>query len=82
MFDACRSISEFPSTIHSATARPVPGPSLIQTAAADQSPLTSGVSPRIGIPSGVYERIPLIAYFSRTVSSPRIDGTNSYACSS
>ena len=41
------SISEWPWVIHSATARPTPGPSLIQTAAAVQSPLTR-LSPRIG----------------------------------
>ena len=38
-----------------------PGPSLIQTAATDQRFFTSGVSPRIGIPSGVSESRPLIA---------------------
>jgi hypothetical protein len=43
-----RSISGLPCVIHSATARAVPGPSLIHTAAADHRPLTSGVSPRIG----------------------------------
>ena len=57
----CRSISEWPWVIHSATARPTPGPSLIHTAAADQSPRTSGVSPRIGAPSGVSDSSPLMA---------------------
>ena len=58
-----------------------PGPSLIQTAAADQSPFTSGGSPRIGMPSGVSERIPLIACLMPTDSSPTIDGISSSACS-
>ncbi len=53
-----------PSTIHSASDLPTPGPSFTHTAAADQSPFTSGVSPRIGIPSGVSEMSPLIAYFT------------------
>ena len=70
-----------PCTIHSANDFPTPGPSLIQTAAADQSPFTSGSSPRIGIPSGVSERIPLIACLMPTVSSPTIDGISSSACS-
>ena len=50
------SISGAPSVAVSATARAIPAPSLIQTAATDQSPFTSGVSPRIGIPSGVSDR--------------------------
>ena len=54
------SISLQPWVIHSATARPTPGPSLIQTAAAVQSPATS-LSPRIGSPSQVSESRPLIA---------------------
>ena len=40
----------------------MPGPSLIQTAATDHRPLTSGVSPRTGMPSGVSESRPLMAY--------------------
>ncbi len=47
--------------IHSATARPIPGPSLIQLAATDHSPPTSGVSPSTGWPSGVMEMSPLMA---------------------
>ncbi len=54
------SISEWPLTIHSATARPTPGPSLIQTAEAVHRPLTCD-SPRIGEPSQVSESRPLIA---------------------
>ncbi len=54
------SISEWPWVIHSATARPTPGPSLIHTAAAVHSPRTS-LSPRIGLPSQVRESRPLIA---------------------
>ena len=77
-----RSISDSPCTIHSAEPLPTPGPSFTQTAAADQRPLTSGVSPRIGIPSGVSERIPLIAYLMPTDSSPTISGISSSACSS
>ena len=71
-----------PCTIHSATDLPTPGPSLTQTAAADQRPFTSGSSPRIGIPSGVRERMPLIAYLIPTDSSPTISGISSSACSS
>ncbi len=56
----CRSISEWPWVIHSATARPTPGPSLIQTAAAVQRPATS-LSPRIGLPSQVSDSRPLMA---------------------
>jgi hypothetical protein len=37
---------------------------LIQTAAADHRPLTSGVSPSSGIPSPVTESRPLIAHFT------------------
>ena len=55
------SISGVPPLIHSATARPIPGPSLIQLAATDHSPGTSGVSPITGCPSGVIEISPLIA---------------------
>ena len=54
------SISVQPWVIHSATARPTPGPSLIQTAAAVHSPFT-WLSPRIGRPSQVSESSPLIA---------------------
>ena len=68
-----------PSTIHSASDLPTPGPSFTHTAAADQRPLTSGVSPRIGIPSGVSEMRPLIAYFTPTDSSPTISGIRSSA---
>ena len=60
MSEPCGSISGWPSVIHSATIRAIPGASLIQTAAAAQRPLTSGVSPRIGIPSGVSDSRPLI----------------------
>ena len=55
------SISGVPWVIHSATALAIPGASLIQTAATDHRPCTSAVSPRIGIPSGVSDRRPLIA---------------------
>ena len=75
------SISDSPSTIHSASARPTPGPSLTQTAAADHSPPTSGVSPSSGMPSGVSDRRPLIAYLIPTDSSPTISGISSSACS-
>jgi len=80
MSDEWRSISDSPWTIHSASALPVPGPSLTHTAAADQSPRTSGDSPRTGIPSGVSDRMPLIAYFTPTFSSPTISGISSSAC--
>ena len=56
-----RSISGKPWVIHSASARPTPGPSLIHTAAADHRPSTSGVSPSTGAPSGVSESRPLMA---------------------
>ena len=72
MSDECRSISDSPWVIHSATAAPMPGPSFTHTAAPDQRPFTSGVSPRSGRPSGVSESRPLIAYFTPTVSSPTI----------
>ena len=78
----CTSISEAPSTAHSATARAIPGPSLIQTAATDQRFFTSGVSPRIGIPSGVSESRPLIAWRIPAPSTVRISGISSSACSS
>ena len=81
MSDPCGSISGFPSVIHSATILAMPGASLIQMAAADHRPPTSGVSPRIGIPSGVRESSPLIAYRIPTRSSPRMSGTSSSACS-
>jgi hypothetical protein len=55
---------------------------LTHTAAADQRPFTSGVSPRIGIPSGVSEISPLIAYFTPTDSSPTISGIRSSASAS
>ena len=79
--DAWRSISGSPSTIHSASARPTPGPSLTHTAAADQRPFVSGVSPSTGRPSGVSDSSPLIAYLMPTDSSPTISGISSSACS-
>ena len=82
MSDAWRSISGSPWVIHSATPRATPGPSLTQTAAADQRPRTSGVSPSSGSPSGVSESRPLIAYLIPTDSSPTISGISSSACSS
>ncbi len=81
MSDEWRSMCDSPFTIHSATDLPTPGPSLTQTAATDQRPLTSGVSPRSGIPSGVSAMRPLIAYFWPTDSSPTISGISSSACS-
>ncbi len=77
-----QSISGWPWVIHSAMARPTAGPSLTQTAQADQRPLTSGVSPSTGMPSGVSEMRPLMAYFWPTFSSPRISGKSSRASSS
>ncbi len=74
MSEPCGSISGSPSVIHSATVLAIPGASLIQIAATDQRPLTSGVSPRIGLPSGVSESRPLIACRIPTFSSPRIVG--------
>ena len=68
--------------ISSATARPQPGPSLIQLAAADHSPLASGISPSSGCPSGVIEIRPLIAYLMPARSSPSSSGISSSACSS
>ncbi len=59
----------------------MPGASLIQMAAADHSPRTSGVSPRIGEPSGVNESSPLMARRIPTLSSPRMSGISSSACS-
>ena len=53
MSDEWRSMCDSPLTIHSASDLPTPGPSLTHTAAADQRPLTSGVSPSTGMPSGV-----------------------------
>ena len=82
MSEACRSISGSPWVIHSATALATPGPSLIQTAAADHRPRTSGVSPSSGSPSGVSESSPLMAYLMPTDSSPTISGISSSACSS
>ena len=81
MSDECRSISDSPWVIHSATAAPMPGPSFTHTAAPDQRPLTSGVSPRSGRPSGVSESRPLIAYFTPTDSSPTMSGISSSASS-
>jgi hypothetical protein len=81
MSDDWRSISDSPRVIHSATARPTPGPSFTHTAAADHSPLTSGVSPSSGRPSGVSERIPLIAYLMPTDSSLSTSGISSSASS-
>ena len=54
---------------------------MTQTAAADQSPFTSGVSPSSGSPSGVSERMPLIAYLIPTDSSLRTSGISSSASS-
>ena len=82
MSDWLQSISGWPWVIHSAMARPTAGPSLTQTAQADQRPLTSGVSPRIGMPSGVSEMRPLMAYFWPTFSSPRMAGKRASASSS
>ena len=82
MSELWRSISDAPSVAHSATARAIPAPSLIHTAATDQSPFTSGVSPRIGIPSGVSESSPLIACRIPAPSTVRISGISSSACSS
>ncbi len=59
----------------------MPGPSLIQIAAADQRPRTSGVWPRMGAPSGVSDSSPLMAWRMPTRSSPRMSGTSSSACS-
>ncbi len=81
MSDECRSISDSPCVIHSATAAPIPGPSFTHTAAHDQRPFTSGVSPSSGRPSGVSESRPLIAYFTPTDSSPTISGISSSASS-
>ena len=63
-------------------ARPQPGPSLIQLAAAVHSPFTSGVSPSSGCPSGVIEISPLIAYLMPAFSSPRSSGMSSSAAAS
>ena len=54
------SISEWPWVIHSATARPTPGPSLIQTAAAVQRPCDLALA-EDRAPSQVSESRPLIA---------------------
>ena len=78
----CGSISGSPPVIHSATVFAMPGASLIQIAAADHRPFTSGVSPSIGIPSAVSDSRPLIAWRMPTVSSPRMSGISSSACSS
>ena len=66
----------------SANARPQPGPSLIQLAAAAQSPLASGISPSSGCPSGVMEISPLIAYLIPARSSPSNSGISSSASAS
>src|SRR6202012_1872969 len=63
--------------ISSATARPQPGSSLIQLAAAVHRPFTSGVSPSRGWPSGVIEISPLIAYLIPAFSSPSSSGISS-----
>ena len=76
------SISGVPWVIHSAIVLAMPGASLIQIAATDQRPLTSGVSPRIGLPSGVSDSSPLMASFTPTFSSPTIEGKSSRASSS
>ena len=82
MSEPCGSISGSPFVIHSATVFAIPGASLIQTAATDQRPLTSGVSPMIGLPSGVSDSRPLIASFTPTDSSPTISGNSSSESSS
>ena len=64
MSEPCGSISGSPFVIHSATVLAIPGASLIQIAAADQRFFTSGVSPMIGLPSGVSDSRPLIASFT------------------
>ena len=74
------STSEAPSVTHSATARAIPGASLIQIAATDQTFFTS-VSPSSGIPSGVSESRPLIAWRIPAPSTLRISGISSSACS-
>ena len=76
------SISGSPVVIHSATVLAIPGASLIQIAATDQRFFTSGVSPMIGLPSGVSDRSPLMASFTPTDSSPTISGNSSSASSS
>ena len=76
------SISGTVPVIHSATALEMPGPSLIQLAATDHSPGTSGHSPRAGWPSGVIEISPLIAYRMPTDSSPSSSGISSRAWAS
>ena len=81
MSDECRSMCDSPVTIHSATDLPTPGPSFTHTAAHDQRPFTSGVSPSTGMPSGVSAIRPLMAYFTPTDSSPTISGISSSACS-
>ena len=50
---------------------------MIQLAAAAHSPLTSGVSPSRGWPSGVIEISPLIAYLMPAFSSPSSSGMSS-----
>ena len=82
MSEPCGSISGSPVVIHSAIVFAIPGASLIQIAAALQRPLTSGVSPMIGLPSGVSDSRPLIASFTPTDSSPTISGNSSSASSS
>ena len=82
MSEPCGSISGSPFVIHSAIVFAIPGASLIQIAAADQRPLTSGVSPMIGLPSGVSESRPLIASFTPAFSSPTTSGKSSSASSS
>src|ERR1700733_8186568 len=68
--------------ISSATARPQPGPSLIQLAAAVHRPFTSGVSPSSGCPSGVIEISPLIAYLIPAFSYASSSGMSSSAAAS
>src|SRR5437660_12792740 len=82
MSDPEGSISGTPDVIHSATQRAMPGASLIQIAATDHSPFTSGVSPSSGNPSGASESRPLIACRKPTPGSPRMSGTSSSACAS
>ncbi len=82
MSEPCGSISGSPFVIHSATVFAIPGASLIQTAATDQRFFTSGVSPMIGLPSGVRDSRPLIASFTPARSSPTISGNSSSESSS
>ena len=81
MSEACGSISGVPEVIHSAIVRPIPGASFTHTADTDHRPRTCGLSPRMGMPSGVSDSSPLTAYLMPTRSSSRISGNSSRACS-